>query len=125
MDLFFDARASSPWDSDTVGGPTLQLGLEFVPAAPNRFRMKARDLCDALEATVSQEHGLTRRHPAALLLVQAAEQQVELAMILQCRMLSRPAGATIALVNPRWCSHGPTPFLGVPDSLHQIVEFTE
>jgi hypothetical protein len=87
--------------------------------------MKAGNLRHALEATVSQEHGFTRCHPAALLLVQTAEQQVELAMILLCRMLSRPAGPTITLVNRRWCTHGRTPFLGVPDSIHQIVEFTE
>ena len=87
--------------------------------------MKAGDLRQALEAPVSQEHGLTRRYPAALLLVQAAEQDVELAMIFLCRMLTGPAGRTIALVNGRWCAHGPTPFLGVPDSLHQIAQFTE
>lgn len=125
MGVFFGARASSPWESDAVDGPTLQFVLEFVPATPNRFRMETGNLRQALEATVPQQHSLTRRDPAALLLVHAAKQKVELAMIFPCRMLTRLAGPTIALVNRRWCAHSRTPFHGMPHSLHQTVEFTE
>jgi hypothetical protein len=103
----------------------VQFVLEFVPATPNRFRMQAGNLRQALEAAVPQQHSLPCRHPTALLLVQAAKQKVELAMIVPCRLFTRLAGLTMTLVNRRWCAHGRTPFLGVPDSLHQTAEFTE
>ena len=87
--------------------------------------METGDRCDALEASMPQTHGLTRRDPAALLLVQPTQQQIELPMIFLSGMFTRTASSTTALVNRPWRAHCPTPFLGVPNSLHQIVDITE
>lgn len=87
--------------------------------------MEAGDLCDPLEAPMPQTLGLSCGHPATLLLIQPAQQQIELPMIFPFRMFTRTASRTTAIVNRPWCAHRPTPFLGVPDSLHQITDFTE
>jgi len=82
-----------------VGGPMAQAVVEFVSAPPNRFRMEAGDLCDALKAPMPQTHGLTCCHPAPLLLIQPAQQQIELPMIFLLRMFTCSASYATAIVN--------------------------
>ena len=97
---FFSTRGRPPPGNRTWSvGPISQVVVEFVAAPPNRFRMEAGDLCDALEAPMPQTHGLTRRHPAPLLLIQPAQQQIELPMIFAVRMFTRSASRATALVN--------------------------
>jgi hypothetical protein len=76
--------------------------------------MKAGDLCDALEAPMPQAHGLTCCNPAPLLLIQPAQQQIELPMIFPFRMFTRAASRTPAIVNRPWRAHCPTPSLECP-----------
>jgi hypothetical protein len=125
LDLFFHARTTAAGQSHMVGWPIAQIVVEFVSAPPNGFRMEAGDLCDVLETAMPQTQGLTRCQPASLLLVQPAQQQIELPMILPVRMFTRSASRAAAIVNGQGCAHRPTPFLGVPDSLHQVADFTE
>ena len=68
--------------------------------------------------------GLATSHPPALLLVQAAQQQMELPMIVAIRMVTRPTGRTATLVNRQFRCHRSAPFLGVADSLLQTAQFT-
>ena len=90
-----------------------QFVVEFVAATPDRFRMQAGDLGDPLESTMPEPHGLTRRHPATLLLVQAAQQQIELPMIVPFRVFTRQTVRTTTIVYRRYDRHRTTPFLGV------------
>ena len=82
-----------------VGRPLTQFFVEFVTAPANRFRMQARDLRQQLQSTMSETLGLAARHPPALLLVQAAQQQIELPMIVSIRMIPRPTGRTTTIMN--------------------------
>jgi len=98
--------------------------VEFVPTTPDRFRMKPGDLRDPLETAMSQTLRLARRHPATLLFVQPAQQQIELPMIFAVRMVTHPAIRTTALVHRPFRGHRPS-LLGMIDSLHDIADFTE
>ncbi len=82
-----------------VGRPIAQVIVEFVSATPDRLRMEAGDRCDPLEAPMPQPLGLSCCHPAPLLLIQPAQQQIELPMIFSFRMFTRTAGRTTAIVN--------------------------
>lgn len=82
-----------------VGRPLTQILVEFVTAPANRLRMQARDLREQFQSTMSETLGLTASHPSALLLIQAAQQQIELPMIVSIRMVTRTTGRTFTLVN--------------------------
>jgi hypothetical protein len=94
-----------------VDRPTSQFVVEFVSAPPDRLRMEAGDLCDPLKAPIPQTLGLSSGHPATLLLIQPAQQQIELPMIFPFRMFTRAASRTTAIVNHHWYAHCPTPSL--------------
>jgi hypothetical protein len=81
-----------------IGRSITQLVVEFIATAPDRFRMQASDLRDPLEATVSQPHRFSRSHPATLLLIQPAQQQIELPMIFPFRMLTGQTVRTATIV---------------------------
>ena len=88
MDLFFDARTTSAGQSDLIDGSISQFVVEFVTAPPNRFRMEAGDLGDPLKTTMPQALGLSPRNPTTLLLVQPAQEKIELPMIFASRMFT-------------------------------------
>jgi hypothetical protein len=112
-DLFFDARTTSPGQSDQIDWSISQFVVEFVAAPPNGFRMKAGDLRDPLKPTMPQALGLSRRNPTTLLLVQPAQEQIELPMIFSFRMITGLTVDTSTLVyHPR--AHYPTPSLECP-----------
>jgi hypothetical protein len=117
-DLFFNAPTPTAGPSYMVRWTIAQFVVEFVPAPPNRFGMKAGNLRDSLESTMPQTHGLAGSHPATLLLIQPAQQDNELSMIFPSRMSTRTTGRTITLANRKLSCHCQTPFLGVDDSLH-------
>jgi hypothetical protein len=114
LDLFFDARTTTARQSDLIDGSISQFVLEFVAAPPNRFRMKAGDLGDSLKTTMSQAHGLSPRNPTTLLLVQPAQEKIELPMIFSGRMFTSLAIRASTLVNDQFCGHCPTPSLECP-----------
>ncbi|MBI3363102.1 MAG: hypothetical protein HY023_18525 [Chloroflexi bacterium] len=120
-DLFFDARPPAPGESHMVGRPLTQFFVEFVTAPANRFRMQARDLREQFQSAMSETLGLAACHPPALLLIQAAQQQIELPMIVSIRMVTRPTGRTSTLVNRQFRCHHSASFLGVTGSLLQTV----
>lgn len=66
----------------------MQAVVEFVAPPTYRFRMQARDCRDLLDPTVPEPCGLAARHPPTLLLIQPAEQHVELSMIFPLRMVA-------------------------------------
>ena len=82
-----------------VGGPLAQLLVEFITAPANRFRMPARDQRDRCQSAVPETLGLAASHPAALLLIQAAQQQIELPMLSSISMVTRSTCRTTTLVN--------------------------
>jgi hypothetical protein len=125
LDLFFEARTTAPRQPDRGGRPLAQAIVEFVSAPPDRFRMEAGDRGDPLEAPMSPTLRLAGGQPAPRLLIQPAQQQMERPLIFPLRLVTRVARRATALVNRLWCAHCPTPFLGVPDSLHHIADFTE
>jgi hypothetical protein len=104
-----------------VGRSRAQLVAEFVTAPTNRFRMQARDLRDPFDSAMSETLGLAASHPAALLFVQAAQQQIELPMLVSSCLLTCSTRRTTALVNRQFHSHRPTPFLGLDANLHQSL----
>ena len=52
--------------------------------------MQARDLGNPFDSAMPQTPSLAARHPAALLLVETAQQQIELPMIVSLRVRTRP-----------------------------------
>jgi hypothetical protein len=111
LDLFFDARTTSTGQSDLIDGSISQFVVEFVAAPPNRFRMEAGDLGDPLKTTMPQALGLSPRNPTTLLLVQPAQEQIELPMIFASRMFTSLAVRATTLVNHQFRGHCPTPSL--------------
>jgi hypothetical protein len=81
-----------------IGRSITQFVVEFITTTPDRFRMQARDFRDPLEPAMPQTHGFSRRHPATLLFVQPAQQQIELPMIVPLRVLARQTLRTPAIV---------------------------
>lgn len=60
--------------------------------------MQARDFGDLLDPTVAKQRRLTTRNPTTLLLIQPAEQDVELPMIFPSRMVASPTRCATTLV---------------------------
>jgi hypothetical protein len=78
-----------------------QFVVEFIATAADGFGMKAGDLGNPLESSMPQPHGLSGRHPAPLLLVQPAQQQIELPMTFPIPMFTRLTVRTTTFVNRR------------------------
>ena len=79
--------------------------------------MQARDLGNPCDSAMSQTPGLAARHPAALLFVEATQQQVELPMIGSLRRVTRLTCRTATLMNEQFRCHRLPPFPGVADKL--------
>ena len=65
--------------------------------------MQARDFRDLLDPTVAKPCGLTARDPPPLLLIQPAEQHVELSMIFPLGMVASSTRRATTLVNYNFC----------------------
>jgi len=97
---FFDrptatARPPHPFDR-RVG----QAGRQFALAAPNRVLVQAGDLRQPLEPAPAEPRGLQRDIPAPLLLLQPANQEVDLLMQLPLRVLDALlTGRTLTLTD--------------------------
>jgi hypothetical protein len=78
--FFFRGRPASAWLADAVGGPVGQAGVEFLAAAADGIDVPAEDEGDARVAAVAELAGLEGGELAALLLVQAAGEEVHLLM---------------------------------------------
>jgi hypothetical protein len=76
--VFFDRRPAATRQAHSVGWSILQLGIEFSSAPADGIYMHPCDLGHQGRATMSQLLGLQGHIPTALLLIQAAEQQVHL-----------------------------------------------
>jgi hypothetical protein len=77
-DLFFYRGAARAGFADAVGGPAGQVGVEFLASAADGINVEANDLGEEDVAAVTDLLGLQGSEPAALLLVEAAEEQVHL-----------------------------------------------
>jgi len=75
--LFFHGLAPGPRAADTVGRATGQGGVQFAPATPNGLDVQAGDAGQQAVPATSNLLGLQRRQPTALVLVQAAQQEVQ------------------------------------------------
>jgi len=98
--------------------------MEFVAAPPNGFRMEASDFRNPLKTTMSQAFGLSRGNPTTLLLIQSAQEQIELPMIFSIRMFTGTTRSTTTLVNHQFRAHCPTTSLECP-TIYTIGDFTE
>jgi hypothetical protein len=67
--------------------------------------MQAGYLRDSLKSTMPQPHGLAGSYPATLLLIQTAQQKIELPMIFPCRMVTHTTSCTITFSNRHLKSH--------------------
>jgi hypothetical protein len=65
--------------------------------------MQARDFRDLPDPTVADLCGLTARDPPTLLLIQPAEQHVELSMLFPLGMVASSTRRTTTLVNRYFC----------------------
>ncbi|MFM9961706.1 MAG: hypothetical protein ACKV2Q_10820, partial [Planctomycetaceae bacterium] len=99
-----------------VGRPIAQFRVEFVTAPPNRFRMQSRHHRDLCQSAMSETLGLAASHPAALLFVQAAQQQIELPMIFANCLITRLTRQTPTFVNRKFRGHRPPPSLESPEA---------
>jgi hypothetical protein len=78
--VFFNPWSPATRQAHTLGGPTLQLGVEFSSTPTDGIDMHSCDLGHQGRATMSQLFGLQGHVPPALLLIQTTEQQVHLMM---------------------------------------------
>jgi len=76
-----------------------QILAEFVTTLADRFGMHSRDLRNSLESAMPQTHCLAGRHRATLLLVETAQQHIQLPMVISLGVLTRTTIRTTALVN--------------------------
>jgi hypothetical protein len=65
----------------------LEIGVEFFAATADRIGMEAGDLGQEFVAAVSDLDGLQSRQPAALLFIEAAEDEVDAMMTLAVGMV--------------------------------------
>jgi hypothetical protein len=65
--------------------------------------MQARDFRDLLDPTVAEPRSLPPRDPPPLLLIQPAEQHVELSMIFPLWMVASPTRYATTRVNHNFC----------------------
>ena len=106
---FFYRRAASAGVADPVRGPAVQVGVEFLTAAAAGIDMQARDEGHEGVAAVADLLGLQGGEPAALLLIEAAEQQVEAAVACPVRrVLVRGAAGALALMDLRVSPDNPS-----------------
>jgi len=78
--LFFGARATRTRDPHPLGWPPGQRACQFLPSTLDGFFGQARDLREQAIPTRTNTIGLNRNVPATLLLIEAAEQQIDLPM---------------------------------------------
>ena len=65
--------------------------------------MQTRDFRDLLDPTMADPCGLTARDPPTLLLIQPAEQHIEISMLFPLRMVASPTHHATTLVNYNFC----------------------
>jgi len=85
---FFNQRAATPGAADAVGRIVGQCGIQFFSAAPNGLFIQARNLGQQTVAAMPDALGFQRYEPAALILVQAAEQHEHLVVQITFRVIS-------------------------------------
>ena len=78
MGLSFDGGAAAAGEAYPVGGAVVQRGGEFFPAPADGVDVQARDPGDGPIPAVTELGRLDGGVPAALLLIEPAEQQVHL-----------------------------------------------
>jgi hypothetical protein len=102
--VFFDRWPAATRQTHAVGWSILQLGIEFSSATTDGIYMHSCDLGHQGRTTMSQLLGLQGYIPAALLLIQATEQQVHLMVQLPIWMVTRLLATwTLALMYYRLC----------------------
>lgn len=86
--------------ADAVGGPILEVGVEFFASASDGIGVESGDLRQKNVATMSEFLGFESSKPSPLLFVEATEKQVDVAMKMSLGMVLTPhAGHALALVN--------------------------
>jgi hypothetical protein len=83
--------------ADAVGGPVAEVGVEFFAAAADGIDVQAGDGGQQGVAAVTGLAGLQSGQPAALLLVEATHQEVEVVVVLAVGViLPAPTGGALA-----------------------------
>ena len=105
---FFQGRAAPAGQPDSVGGAILQGRRQFLPPPADGVDMQPGDAGDEPIAAVSELGTLDGGIPAALLLIEPAEQQVHLPveLLLGVRPRAETVGALAAMNFP--LGHGRT-----------------
>jgi hypothetical protein len=95
--------------------------VQFLATATNRFHAQSADCGHEPIAPMSDLFGFQRHHPAALLLVQAAQQEVELMMQFPVLVIfALRANWALALMNVL-SRHRLPPSLEDEEALYQIL----
>jgi hypothetical protein len=95
--------------------------VQFLATTPNRLDAQPADGCHKPIAAMSDLLGLQCHDPAALLLVQAAQQEIELMVQLPIRViLGLQTNGALALINILF-RHGLPPSLKDEETLYQIL----
>jgi hypothetical protein len=103
--LFFDGRTSATGETHAVGWATLEILVEFIATDANGFGMQARNFGNLLDAAMPTSSGLASGDPASFLFVQAAENQIEVPMVLFLQMIASLTCRTCALPNRAFLCH--------------------
>ena len=92
--LFFGEGSPAAEQADPVGGPAPERAVHLTAASPDRLDVDAGDPGESPVATVTEPGGLDGDVPAALLLVEAAQEQIDpgmedlLGVMTACRQAS-------------------------------------
>src|SRR5262249_41045283 len=85
---------------DAVGGPTVEVGIEFLAAAADGIDVQAGDGGQQSVAAVAGFLGFQGGQPASLLLIEATHQEIDLVVELSVGMaLPASARGTLALMD--------------------------
>jgi hypothetical protein len=84
---FFPGGSAGTGSADAVAGPSVQIGVAFLAATSDGIDVPAGNECEQGIATVAGLVGLQGSEAAALLLVQAAHQEVNLMVQLSIRVI--------------------------------------
>jgi hypothetical protein len=113
-DLFFHARTPAPGEPHAVDWPADEIPVEFIATDANGFGVQAGDFGNPFNATMPTPLRFASGDPTSLLFIQAAENQIEIPMVLSFWMIASPTCRTSAFVNRTFLRHHRPPSLVGP-----------
>jgi hypothetical protein len=114
-DLFFDVRASATGESHAVSRSAHETLVEFIATDANSLLVQPCDFGYRLDSAVPSPLGFAPGDPTSLLLIQTAEYQIEIPMVLRLGMIACLTSRTRTLPNRKFRFHHWPPSLVGPE----------